>query len=520
MTRSDSPTGVAPPTKQLRVREGVSTRLARLDQRICQSRALKIAVTLAVAAWWLCVGFAFAPGGTSPDVFLQYQQGLAGEYTNLHPPLLSFLLGGSGRLFGTPAPVFWLQTGLYFGLATLLALRARRHALLALVLLALFVTLPPSWAIAATLWKDVWFALAILIAALGLALPRSRLRLALLVIASIAAAVFRYNAVPFGVALVGYAAWTTLRPGWQRGVAALGLATLVFFSPRLMDATFGASEEWSFGTILVYDAVGIYVREPEAFAGSPLAAIAPFQRLRDAYVPEASWRIIGAFGIPGLRYYELSPLREPLTAEWTRLVARYPGAYLKHRWMVFSRLLGLGMQQQLSLFGETTTRGLFAGPDLTHPVHRFFDTWRKSWVRDFPFKVWFWLLCLGAAISFAAYQRHADALILGVLISGYFALYFLAAASAEFRYAHPLLVSAFVIPWILFASPSRWPRPGTSPPQCTTDSASIASPWAARSTGSPSCFHAIMWPARNATGPTPASQSCARAIPARGPCSQ
>ena len=452
MTQVGVPTGPQTEAKAPRDRAGVLGWLVQLDQRARRSRALKASVVLAVAAWWLCLGFAFAPGGTSPDVFLQYQQGLRGEYTNLHPPLLSFLLGGAGRLFGTPAPVFWVQTALYFGGAVFLALRARRRAILAFVLLGFFVALPPSWAVATTLWKDVWFDLAILLAAVGLSLPRSPLRLGLLVAASMLAAVFRYNAVPFGMALVAYEALTGGRSGWRRGSAALGLAALVALSPRLMDAIFDADEQWSFGTILVYDAVGIYVREPTAFLESPLAATVPFETLREAYIPEHSWRIIGEFGIPRLRYYELSPLREPLTAEWQRLVMRYPGAYLQHRSLVFSRLLGFHMKQQLSLFGETSTRGLFPGPDTANPVHRFLEAWRKDWASRFEFKVWFWALWLGAAIAMAAWMRHADAVALGVLISGYFALYFFAAASAEFRYAHPLLVGGFAILWILSAS--------------------------------------------------------------------
>ena len=122
--------------------------------------------------------------------------------------------------------------------------------------------------------------------------------------------------------------------------------------------------------------------------------------------------------------------------------------------MVFSRLLGLHMQQQLSLFGQTSTRGLFPGPDTADPVHRFLEAWRKSRANQFEFKVWFWALWLGAAIGIAARVRNPDAVALGVLISGYFALYFFAAASAEFRYAHPLLVGGFAILWILSASPA------------------------------------------------------------------
>lgn len=421
-----------------------------------RSRALTFGVSLAVVAWWLCIGFAFAPGGTSPDVFLQYQEGLKGEYSNLHPPLLSLLFGAAGRNFGTPAPVFWLQTALYFGLATWLALRARRLRWLSIVLLALFLTLPPSWAIAATLWKDVWFDLALLVAALGLTLPRSRLRLGLLVAAAILAALVRYNALPFAIGLVAYGAWTHFRTGWRRAGATLGLAVLVVLSPRLLDAALDVEEQWSFGTILVYDAVGIYVREPAAFEASPLAARFPFATLRDAYVPTAGWRIFGAFGIPGLRFYELTPLREPLTAEWRRLVLEHPGAYLEHRSMLFSHLLGLNMAQQLSLYGEASTRGLFPGPDTASPLHRGLDAWRKAWANDFPFKAWFWAAALAVAMAIAARARNTDAVALGALIACTYSLYFFAAASAEFRYAHPLLLGAFLVIWIVYAGPPRW----------------------------------------------------------------
>jgi hypothetical protein len=428
-----------------------------------RSRALRLGVSLAVVAWWLCIGFAFAPGGTSPDVFLQYEEGLRGEYSNLHPPLLSFFYGVASRGFGTPAPVFWVQTALYFGLATWLALRARRRRWLALVLLALCLTLPPSWAIAATLWKDVWFDLALLIAALGLTLPRSRLRLGLLIAAAILATLVRYNALPFGIGLVAWGAWTHFRTGWRRMGAACGLAALVAVSPRVLDAALDVEEQWSYGSILVYDVVGVYVREPAAFAASPLAARFPFATLRDAYVPSAGWRIFGEFGIPGLRFYELSPLREALTAEWRRLVLEHPGAYLRHRSMVFSRLLGLNMPQQLSLYGETATRGLFPGPDTTRPLHRGLDAWRKAWANDFPFKAWFWALALAAAMAIAARARNADAVVFGALIAGTYSLYFFAAASAEFRYAHPLLIGAFAVIWIVSAGAAgqRVMRDGT-----------------------------------------------------------
>jgi len=429
------------------------------------TRARTAGVLLAVGAWWLCVGLAFAPGGTSPDVFLQYQEGFSGVYTNQHPVLLSILLGGAGRWFGTPAPVFWVQTGLYFGLAAALALRARVRRPLALGLLAIFALLPSSWAVAATLWKDVWFDLALLGAALALTFPRSPLRFALLVVAALGALLVRYNALPFALGLVGWAAWTHFDTGGRRAAAAVAGVVFVLSAPRLLDAVCDVEQRWSYGPIVVYDVVGVYAREPESYAESPLRTSHPLARLTEAYVPTAGWKIFGDFGLPGLRHFELSPLRETLSAEWLRVVSLHPGAYLAHRFMVFTRLLGFRMPVQHSLYGETQTRGFFPGPDTGMWLHRTLQAWRQAWRASPVFRVWFWALAFGLAWALAVRARCRDAVALGLLIGVTFAGYFFAAASAEFRYGHPLLVGAFALLWMVYAAPARTDggNPGEDP---------------------------------------------------------
>ncbi len=84
---------------------------------------------------------------------IQMQQGVAGTLSDFHPPMMGFVWGLFGRVFGGPGPMFIFHLMLYWSATTLFAM-AEPHKAKWVYLIAL---LPPVFAYQLLVLKDISF---------------------------------------------------------------------------------------------------------------------------------------------------------------------------------------------------------------------------------------------------------------------------------------------------------------------------------------------------------------------------
>jgi hypothetical protein len=281
----------------------------------------------------------FWPGIALYDGVEQYGQALTGDYDDWHPPVMARLWSLLLRAWPGAAPMFLLQTALYWlglGLfATALARRERTKAgWLALAAGASLVL--PCWM--AAVLKDGQMVGA-LIAAVGLvawfalaerpAPPWARALVALLLLYAL---LLRANAafavVPLAFALFG---WWGLKSRARRTIALLGAtAAAVLLTPVVNRGLLGAERSGVENSLLAYDIAGAAVRDHAGdVAGVPAARWAAL-RARGCYNP-AAWGRLGepdCRSAPGL---VAGPDAPPLYGLWLKTLAHHPLAYLRHR---------------------------------------------------------------------------------------------------------------------------------------------------------------------------------------------
>lgn len=304
-------------------------------------RTASLCIAVSGVVWVVLVFLAFTPGVMSADSVWQYYQGLTGRYDNWHPPLSSWFIGVWGRWVGSPWPALLIQlAGIAGGLGALALIAAKVRPSAALATFILSLSLPPLWSIGATLWKDVTMAVALL----GCAVAILHRRWAIAAVLMVAASLFRLNGIVAVVPLLW--AWAptlptrVTRPG--RWAAALLLLMACLLAERVLERMVRAHDSAPIAMLLGWDLAGIYVRHPEAVAGSIIGEQLSADGLTEIYTPDTCSNLF--WSAPNGKPLQIAPLltqKARVADEWRSAVLRYPGAYAAHRLRSFASLLGL-----------------------------------------------------------------------------------------------------------------------------------------------------------------------------------
>ncbi|MCP3098853.1 hypothetical protein LZ198_08195 [Myxococcus sp. K15C18031901] len=415
--------------------------------------------------WALLLFIAFNPGLMSSDSLSMLTEGLRGEYSDWHSPFVAFLLGKSYWLVGSTWPVLCVQVlGLTLGCAALLRDASGRRGLVALVLLVVFLGLPTTWALGVTLWKDVLAAVVLLWGVL----LRTRGRAGWALVCLAAAALTRHNAVIASAVLVPWvvAGFPAVRARTSRWVGAcVGALLLLAALPGLVERAASVRRTSISSALFVFDAVGVYVRAPEAMEGSPLFSLGwnwdrtTPARLHDPYSVEPI-----LWGDPAKGAITTALMRdakEPLAREWSRLVRTYPRAYLSHRLAAFAATLGVG--GSLHLYHRSIDANDYGLQVRSHTaVHRGLAAMRDAWPESF-FRGWMWMVAALVLSVVGFFRRRRDGgRMFWVAASGllYGLSYLLLTVSSEFRFFFWTVVS-------VFAASALWLVPSESRPTST-----------------------------------------------------
>ncbi|AKF85966.1 hypothetical protein MFUL124B02_19610 [Myxococcus fulvus 124B02] len=419
-----------------------------------------------MSIWSVLLFVAFQPGLLSSDSLDMLAQGRVGRYSDWHSPFFSFLLGKSFALTGSTWPVLAIQLlGLALGPVLLLGRVAGRRGLGALALLVVYCLLPSTWAVGVTLWKDVFNAVVLLGAVVLLTRGRPGWAFACLA----AATLTRHNAivasmwlVPMVVARVPALMKERARPFIAGGIL-LGVLAL---APGFVERVVGAQKAWVGGAVLVFDVVGIYVREPSAMEGSPLVARWHWtpEQVRQLYQPRSVSPILWGDPAGGaISTVEVLAAKDVLIREWLRVVHAHPSAYLRHRWASYVANLGLARFTDNYLHDIGSYHRDIDPNDLglklrKHTaVHRGLAAMREAgpdvFVRGASW------LALTLALAVVGWRRRAldGGLMFCVAASGacYALAYLPVSVSAEYRFYYWTAISAFAASALWLAWPPR-----------------------------------------------------------------
>ncbi|WP_116091421.1 hypothetical protein [Sphingomonas crusticola] len=299
--------------------------------------------------WLLCAFLLFGitigmrtPGVAMYDSVAQYEQAVAGEYADWHPPIMARTWALLNHYQDGTGPFFFLQMLLWWGGLGLLSVglgRQRKHGAAALVLVVGIAPLWLGWA--TVVLKDAQMACC-LVAVTGLCafwrldgrkVPQGALAAIVLLLSY--ATLVRGNAVfatiPFALALFD---WPSPTRTWVKGAAAIVLILGVLaISPLINRHLLGAQASGVERALPLYDLAGIahHARLP-TIAALPSAQWAEAER-KGCYTPYF-WNPYGEprqCGEAGTAAVFEEGAAPHLLREWVGQVVRHPLAYVRHR---------------------------------------------------------------------------------------------------------------------------------------------------------------------------------------------
>ena len=125
---------------------------------------LAFAAAAAISTFWLAV---FFPANMSPDSINQWRQAVYGGFTDWHPIGMTLVMRSIHLAFGgiplrdQVAVIAWLQGTAFWGSIFALIASARLPLRTRTLICAGIALYFPIWPYTVTLWKDVWFGLAL-----------------------------------------------------------------------------------------------------------------------------------------------------------------------------------------------------------------------------------------------------------------------------------------------------------------------------------------------------------------------
>jgi hypothetical protein len=286
------------------------------------------------------------------DSIAQYEQAIAGAYTDSHPPLMAWIWSRLLHVAPGAAGMLVLHSTLLWGGLLLIADGAARRGVRHAWLVIAIGFLPPVLGTAGEIWNDVGMA-ASLVAAAGILYRASAHGDSIGGVAAVLALVLLFYATAVranapaasGPMLVWWAACVLPRAPWRKtctiavGVLALLLAAQWGFESRVLHA-----KRTHFAQALqTFDLAALHC------AGDDVM-IPPLLFQQDA-LPTSLCPTFDPQRADTLYFLPASPLRldtdrsalRALAREWRRAIVAHPWDYLAHRTRAFVALLGFGV---------------------------------------------------------------------------------------------------------------------------------------------------------------------------------
>lgn len=302
---------------------------------------------------FLAVGFLaflFWPGYMSSDSIVQFSAGLAGQYSDHHPPMMSFMWRLLGIISSEPYPYLLFHLSLL--LCAIIIFQSLTSSVWLRCVIAGIPLMPSIAAYSGALWKDVGIAYSFLLA--GAILARAHVRsvkpsilqtLAILLLLMYEVGV-KYQG-QFVLPVMGLWLGITLThsgfrlKSWMMGAGAtlIVLWAVLSFNQTLVPQ---ARKQHSWQVVKLYDLAGISLRVGQDWFPAFVTVHDGFSldRVRGIYSPRRVDELIQD-------WYASAPIPLGQTEEertavwdaWVKAVCHNPGAYLAHRFSVWKYMI-------------------------------------------------------------------------------------------------------------------------------------------------------------------------------------
>jgi hypothetical protein len=401
-----------------------------------------------IAAWAIAIVYAY-PGYMNYDAADQLHQLRRHELTDWHPPLQAGYWRVLELVVTGPITLLILQVTLLLW-AVHAILRTRLAPRAAAWLAAALLLFPPVLTPMAVVWKDAQMA-AFLAGAIALALRSSRgARIGAIAMLACAAGV-RHNggaALP-ALALLAATTWWARR-ALVRVALAAAIVVVAYVPACAIDRQLTDKRAYAwYRTTAMFDIVGIGCYAPtlsddelrELLEDVPIHATSDLQR-RFCELYPAGKRDWFAYA----QLFEWEPTAHERLARkraWTRMVTRYPGAYLHSRLVFAADLLGLipdawTWEPVGQDFAGTPDQLRLVSHDHTHSVVQRALGRTYRWLAEHTplYRPYLYALASLALLAWAV--RRRDLLVGCIVASGiFYELSIIAFANApDFRYSH------------------------------------------------------------------------------------
>ena len=405
-------------------------------------------VFILIALWWLTY-LTFYPGLVTHDSIAQYREAATGQYTNISPPLMAAIWAVLNKVENGTVPIFILQITLYwlsFGTLALYFMFTGRRAAVLLPFAGLF---PILFAFSGVIWKDV-----LLATAWGLgstlflfatkvdrtsAFTAATLRLTSATLLLFGAAI-RHNAAPAGIFLaVALCVSTPNLSMLKKTMIAAFLVVAVIFAGPLSGQALGAADRFPFRQVFSWDIQGI-----SFFSSVDYRIVPPHRPLEEATISCYSPRLCDACREVAFRN------KTEAFSRWFNAIVAEPGAYLKHRALVFSMLLRFGCTRcDPYMWVDGTQSNPYGFQFKENSLHRSLARSISLLAKTPLSRPYLWLVLSAslALLNWKERRRPACLALSAIAGSGfvYGVTYFFIAITDEFRYFYWVMFSVTLV---------------------------------------------------------------------------
>jgi hypothetical protein len=307
---------------------------------------------------FITCAFTFWPGILRPDSIIQMQQGIAGTYSDHHPPAMAFLWGIFNKLLDGSGLMLAFHLALYWGAVNLYSTASKKPNLWFYIC----AILPPVLCYQPFVLKDIAFVNALLFACAFLyhyTIKQYRpkpLELAGWILIVFYGAAAKYQgifALPWLCLWLAKIYFTNSKKWLLNGLIIYG----VFFGfiEIFNRTTSTPSHSWQY--VKMYDIAGISLQLnqdlfPECVKRKNQYS---FEKVRNLYNPRRVDDMAFNADSPLIKS-EIADEREILWNTWWQIITNHPVLYLKHRGQVFYQQLTISfLKKPHDIKSETST---------------------------------------------------------------------------------------------------------------------------------------------------------------------
>ncbi len=329
---------------------------------------------LLCAFFFALIVIGFYPGYMSPDSTASWLQGRSGDFLDISSPVMSYLWGITDKIVPGPGGMFILQNLFFWSAAAIFWRATQKKSFWLGLTLVLFGFLPPIYSQLTTVWKDVHMAVSLFFASALIyyaSQKNSKTAILLSILFLFYGCTARLNSLP---AILPLTIWTGLvacrvfplltSKMKKTKLLPVYIGIIYFFlliatTSLCINIITNGRTIYPFQQIYLYDLAAISIARNEPIFPDYILKHEnySFEKVRDEYnfrsVNSLIWGDRPSKGNPPILPWSEEPEKiKALRAKWFEAVPNNFAVYIKHRWQIFSLLIGTSAPLPSNLYWE------------------------------------------------------------------------------------------------------------------------------------------------------------------------